>query len=77
MSTNQPIQSYVTTFLYISVTTPFLPTSADESSSTGFVIGLAVISAITFIVIVALILTVVFVIISKKQKSNSYNLRSR
>ena len=56
---------------------PFLPTSTDESSSTGFIISLAVISAITLIVIVALILTVVFVIILKKQKSNSYNLRSR
>ena len=72
-----PIQSYTTTFLYISVTTPLLPASTDENSSTGFIIVLTVTNAITLIVITVSILIVVFVIMSKKKKSNSYNLRSR
>ena len=53
-----------------------LTASTDENSSIGFIIGLTVTSAITLIVIVVSILTVVFVIMSKKMKSSSYNLRS-
>ena len=57
------------TVLYISVTTPLFSVSNDKNSSTGFIISLPVISALTVIVIVALTLTVVFVFIFKGKKT--------